>query len=86
MVEEYKSIMKNDVWEIVPRLEDKSMVNSRWLYKVKHLVHYNTNKYKVQFIARGLSQREGVKHEETFAPNARYTSIETIIYVVNLDI
>lgn len=29
MVEEYSSIMKNDVWEIVLRLEGKSVVTSR---------------------------------------------------------
>ena len=31
MMEEYASIMKNDVWEVVPRLEGKSVVTSRWL-------------------------------------------------------
>ena len=34
MVEEYDSIIKNSAWEIVPRLVDKSMVGSRWIYKV----------------------------------------------------
>ena len=29
MVEEYSSIMKNDVWEVVPRPEGKSIVTSR---------------------------------------------------------
>ena len=38
MMEEYHSIMKNDVWQIVRRPEGKSMVTSRWLYKVKHVV------------------------------------------------
>ena len=27
MVEEYQSILKNDVWDIVPRLKDKSVVS-----------------------------------------------------------
>ena len=39
MMEEYHSIMKNDVWEIVPRPEGKSVVTSRWLYKVKHVAN-----------------------------------------------
>ena len=30
--------MKNDVWEVVPRPEGKSMVTSRWLYKIKYAV------------------------------------------------
>jgi hypothetical protein len=29
MMEEYQSIMKNDVWEIVPGLEGKSVVTSK---------------------------------------------------------
>ena len=36
MIEEYSSIMKNDVWEVVPRPTRNSMVTSRWLYKIKH--------------------------------------------------
>ena len=36
MIEEYSSIMKNDVWEVVPRPTGKLVVTSRWLYKIKH--------------------------------------------------
>ena len=36
MVEDYQSIMKNDVWEIVPRPKGRSVVTSRWVYKIKH--------------------------------------------------
>jgi hypothetical protein len=36
MMEEYQSIMKNDVWDIVLRPEGKSIVTSKWIYKVKH--------------------------------------------------
>ena len=36
MHEEYDSIMKNDVWEVVLRPKDKSIVTSKWLYKINH--------------------------------------------------
>jgi hypothetical protein len=36
MAEEYQSILKNDVWGIVPRPEGKSVVTSKWIYKIKH--------------------------------------------------
>ena len=32
MVEEYDSIMKNQVWEVVPRPQGKKVVGSRWIY------------------------------------------------------
>jgi hypothetical protein len=35
MVEEYDSIVKKNAWEIVPRLVEKSVVDSIWIYKVK---------------------------------------------------
>ena len=35
MQEEYQSIMKNDVWDVFPRPERKSVVNSKWIYKKK---------------------------------------------------
>ena len=60
--------MKNDVWEIVPRLEEKSTVTSRWLYKIKHGADGSIEKYKARFVARGFSQKEEVDYDETFAP------------------
>ena len=55
MMEEYNSIMKNDVWEVVPRPEGKSVVTSRWLYKLKHAADGSVEKYKVRFVAWGFS-------------------------------
>jgi hypothetical protein len=79
MTEEYQSIMKNEVWEIVPRPKNKDVVSSRWLFKIKHVADGSIGKYKARFVARGFFQKEGIDYEETFAHVARYTSIETII-------
>ena len=75
MVEEYASIIKNNVWEVVPRPEGKSVVTSKWLYKIKHVADGSIEKFEARFVARASSQREGVDYDETFAPIARYTSI-----------
>ena len=55
MTEEYQSIMKNDVWDIVPKPENKSVVSSKWIYKIKHTVDGSIEKYKARFVARGFS-------------------------------
>jgi hypothetical protein len=78
MIEEYQSIMKNGVWEIVPRPKSKDVVSYRWLFKIKHVADGSIEKYKARFVARGFSQKEGIDYEETFTPMAKYTSIRTI--------
>jgi hypothetical protein len=82
VAEEYQSILKNDVWDIVLRPEGKSVVISKCVYKIKHAADGSVEKYKVRFVARGFSHVEGIDYEETFAPVARYTSIRTIIALV----
>jgi transposase InsO family protein len=79
MTEEYQSIMKNDVWEVVPKPENKDVVSSKWIFKIKHATDGSIEKYKARFVVRGFSQKKGIDYEETFAPVERYTSIITMM-------
>ena len=51
MVEEYDSIVRNSALEIFPRPEGKSVVGSRWIYKVKQETNGSVEKYKARFFA-----------------------------------
>jgi len=53
MVEEHSAIMTNDVWEVVLRPKDKSVVGSRWIYKIKYATNESVEKYKARFVAKG---------------------------------
>ena len=55
MTEEYESILKNDVWDIVPRPKGKSIVTSKWIFKIKHAIDGCVEKYKVRFVSHGFS-------------------------------
>jgi hypothetical protein len=84
MIEEYKSILKNDVWEVVPRPQGKSVVTSKWIYKIKHVVDGSVEKLKARFVAHGFSQKEGIDYDEIFVLVARYTSIRIIISLASV--
>eukprot|EP00253_Pinus_taeda_P031629 PITA_31629 len=71
MVEEYDSIVRNNVSDVVPRPENKSVVSSCWLYKVKQAANGSVEKHKIIFFACGFSQVEGINYDENFAPVAR---------------
>ena len=84
MIKEYQSIMKNNVWDVVPKPEGKSVVTSKWIYKIKHVADASIEKYKERFMARGFSQKEGIDYEETFASEARYVEIQACSRLISL--
>jgi hypothetical protein len=84
MLEEYRSIIKNNVWDIVPRPKDKSVVSSKWIYKIKHAADGSVENFKSIFVARGFTQKEGIDCEENISLVARYTSIRTIISLASV--
>eukprot|EP00253_Pinus_taeda_P004419 PITA_04419 len=71
MVEEYDSIVHNSVWDVVSRLDNKSIMSSRWLYKVKQVVDGSVEKHKEIFVSHGFSQVEGIDYDDTFVPITR---------------
>eukprot|EP00253_Pinus_taeda_P004001 PITA_04001 len=79
MVEEYDSIVRNNVWDVVPRPDNKSVVSSHWIYKVKQVADGSVEKHKARFVSRGFSRVEGIDYDEIFAPVARHSSIRTML-------
>jgi hypothetical protein len=69
------------VWDVVPRLRDKLVVRSKWIYKIKNSTNGSIKKYKARFVARGFSQKEGIGYDDTFSPMERYTLIRTILVI-----
>ena len=47
--------MKNDVWDKVPKPENRSVVSLKWIYKIKHATDGGIKKYKEIFVFKGFS-------------------------------
>ena len=67
---------------MVPRPQDKAVVTSKWLYKIKHGSNGSAEKFKARFVARAFSQKEGIDYDDIFAPVAQYITIRSIIALV----
>jgi hypothetical protein len=55
MVEDYTSIMRNDVWDIVPRVKGMLIVSYIWLYNINNVAYGSIEKFKLRFVVRGFS-------------------------------
>ena len=63
---------------MVPRPEDKYVITSKWLYKIKHGSDGSVEKFKARFVAHGFSQKEGIDYDDIFTP------VKTIQYIIAL--
>eukprot|EP00253_Pinus_taeda_P013578 PITA_13578 len=60
MVEEYDSIIRNSVWDVVPRPQGKSVVSSIWLYKVKQVADGSVEKHKARLLPEVSHRSRGL--------------------------
>lgn len=66
---EYKSLIDNFTWKLVPRPYDKNLISIQWVYKVKEEPKTDVSlgtRYKAPIMARGSSQVKGLDYSETF--------------------
>lgn len=79
MEAEMRSLRRNDVWELVALPENRQVVGSKWVYKVKVDGDGQVERYKARLVAQGYTQQKGADYDETFSPVVRMESLRTVV-------
>ena len=82
MQQEYNSLIKNQVWELVPLPENVKAIGSKWHFTNKYDSNGNVTKHKARFVAKGYSQQQGIDNKDTYSPTTRLSTIRIIIQIV----
>ncbi|GJS87134.1 ribonuclease H-like domain-containing protein [Tanacetum coccineum] len=82
MCDEYKALIDNNTWVLVPRPPNVNIVRSMWLYKHKYNANGSLNWYKARLVANGHSQQQGIDCDETFSPVVKPATIRTVLSLV----
>ena len=59
--------MKNETWELVPRLADKNVMGTKWVFRNKMNEKGEVVRKKARLVCKGYSQQEGIDYDETYA-------------------
>jgi hypothetical protein len=55
MQEEYDSLLVNNTWSLVPLPKGRKPISCKWVFKIKHGVHGEVERYKARLVARGFT-------------------------------
>ena len=67
MQEELNQFEKSEVWELVPRPSNQSVIGTRWVFRNKIDENGIIVRNKARLVAQGFNQEEEIDYKETFA-------------------
>lgn len=78
---EYASLMKNRTWDLVHLPPNRSLIKSRWTFRIKPGYQTTAKIYKARFVAKGFSQVPGTDYTaaEIYAPVVKYDSLRVLL-------
>lgn len=81
MHKELQALEKTHTWDLVDPPSNKTLVECKWVYKIKILSDGSIEHYKARLVAKGFTQEYDIDYEETFAHVARITSVRTLLAI-----
>ncbi len=69
----------------MPLPKGRKCISCKWVFKIKHGVCGEVERYKARLVARGFTQTFGVDYNENFAPVAKFVSICCILTLATIE-
>ncbi|KAI3672694.1 hypothetical protein L6452_38791 [Arctium lappa] len=79
MQDELNEFKRNEVWRLVPRPKDKTIVVTKWVFRNKKDEAGIIVRNKAWLVAKGYNQQEGIDYDEIYTPMARIEAIRIFL-------
>ena len=79
MDHEIHTLTENQTWDLTVLPKSRQETKGRWVYTIKKSSKPGEVQYKARYVARGITQIQGIDYKQTYSPTASFTSIRTLL-------
>jgi len=79
VAEEYKALIDNGTWCLIPRPPRANIITDKWVFKLKYHVDGSLARQKARWVVHGLSQQYDIDYDETFSPVVKLATIRVVL-------
>ncbi|KAI3664947.1 hypothetical protein L6452_43560 [Arctium lappa] len=79
MQEELNQFDALQVWRLVPKPQGKTIIGTKWVFKIKKDEDGTVIRNKARLVAKGYRQEEEIDYDETYAPVPRLEAIRMFL-------
>ena len=76
---EFQVLLKNETWTLCPRLPEKNIVPSKWVFKSKRRLDGSIERLKARLVVVGYLQRNGIDFFDTFNPVIKPSTVHMVL-------
>ncbi|CAN1249150.1 Retrovirus-related Pol polyprotein from transposon RE1 [Linum perenne] len=81
MGDEFRALIDNGTWQLVPRPHSNRVLGNKWVFRLKKNPDGQIARYKARWVAKGYHQTEGVDYLETFCPVIKPACVRLILSI-----
>jgi len=81
MTDEYKALIDNGTWRLVPRSPRANVITSKWVFKHKYHADGSLARHKARWVVCGFSQQYDIDYDETFSPIVKPATIRIVLSI-----
>jgi hypothetical protein len=79
MQDEFDALLPNKTCHLIPPCAGLNVIDSKWVFKLKHKPDGSIDHYKAHLVANGFKQQYGIDYDATFSPVVKPTTIRLLL-------
>jgi hypothetical protein len=81
MTEEYRALLGNNTWDLMPPTQNANIVSDKWVFHHKLKPDGSLDRYKARWVLHGFSQEQAIDFDKTFSLVVKPATVRVVLSI-----